>query len=291
MEGEVSMTLSMKSICIRGNEHHWIKFLFLFLLFISRPVLGADFSFRAYWLNRSAIAHLTKNDLSAAQTEFLRALDVSPFSSVLHLNLGVTYQVLGQADKAEASYKTALKFASDDFERYLAYFNLGFLSQQANLTDQSLAYYQMALQYNPQSIEVKTNIELMMQSQDGQNDKNKNDDKKNDEKKDGKGQGGGGQGQDKDDQKNKDQNKDQNQDKDKDGKDKDEKDKKDQDGQKDQPQKYQKPSKPQPKPFKSDKLDQGDVKKILGEIGQQEQKIRAEFNRKEVKEKPRDKDW
>jgi hypothetical protein len=33
------------------------------------------------------------------------------------------------------------------------------------------------------------------------------------------------------------------------------------------------------------------VNKILGELKQQEQKIRAEFNKREVKEKPKEKDW
>ena len=33
------------------------------------------------------------------------------------------------------------------------------------------------------------------------------------------------------------------------------------------------------------------VKKILEELKQQEQKIRAEYNRKGAKERPRDKDW
>ena len=39
-------------------------------------------------------------------------------------------------------------------------------------------------------------------------------------------------------------------------------------------------------------LSRGDVKKILDEIKQQEQKIRAEYNKKnDYKERPRDKDW
>jgi hypothetical protein len=33
------------------------------------------------------------------------------------------------------------------------------------------------------------------------------------------------------------------------------------------------------------------VKKILGEINQQEQKIRADYNRQDAKEAPRGKDW
>jgi len=38
-------------------------------------------------------------------------------------------------------------------------------------------------------------------------------------------------------------------------------------------------------------LSPSDVNKILGELKQQEQRIRGEYNRKEAKEPPRGKDW
>jgi Ca-activated chloride channel family protein len=69
--------------------------------------------------------------------------------------------------------------------------------------------------------------------------------------------------------------------------------KEDQDGQKDpnqDPQRYQQ-SKPQPKKFQSEDLSEADMKRILDELRNQEQKIRTEYNKKEQKEKPRDKDW
>lgn len=247
--------------------------MFLFS-FIFSSSAKAEFNFNSYWQNRQGIASLKKSDITSAQTQFLKALDTEPFSAMLHLNLGLTYQLLSQMDKAEASYKTALKYAGSDIERFLAYFNLAFMAQKSQHIDQALNYYQLALQYNPSSVEVKTNIELMLQDEQG--------------KKDGKGDKSDNKDQDKD--KNKNKNKDSKDNKDQDNK--DNKDDKDQNkDQKDQDKKYAPPKKPQPKPFKSDKLDQGDVKKILGEIGQQEQKIRAEFNRKGGKEKPRDKDW
>ena len=252
--------------------------------FIFSSSAKAEFNFNSYWQNRQGIASLKKSDVTLAQSQFLKALDSEPFSAMLHLNLGLTYQLLSQVDKAEASYKTALKYAGSDIERFLAYFNLAFMAQKNQQVDQALNYYQLALQYNASSVEVKTNIELMLQDEQG--------------KKDGKGDKSDNKDQDKDKNKNKDSkdNKDQDNKDDKDDKDQN-KDQKDQDKdgkgdkEKDQDKKYAPPKKPQPKPFKSDKLDQGDVKKILGEIGQQEQKIRAEFNRKGGKEKPRDKDW
>lgn len=260
---------------------YFLSTFLIFCIFSFSFNAHADFNFNSYWQNQKAIASLKKSDIALAQSQFLQALDASPFSASLHLNLGLTYQLLSQMDKAEASYKTALKFASNDLERFLAYFNLGFMSQKAQQVDQALNYYQLALQYNPSSVEVKTNIELMLQDEQG--------------KKDGKGD----KSDNKDKDKDKNNNKDSKDNKDQDNKDKDDQNKDDKDQNKDgkdqkdkeQDKKYAPPKKPQPKPFKSEKLDQGDVKKILGEIGQQEQKIRAEFNRKGGKEKPRDKDW
>lgn len=47
----------------------------------------------------------------------------------------------------------------------------------------------------------------------------------------------------------------------------------------------------QPRPFKGDELSEGDVKKILGELRNQEQKIRANFDKRERKENRNEKDW
>lgn len=283
MKSQSFISQSINKIKIFMPKSLDVFLIFLLVCFVFSTNAWADFNFNAYLQNQKAIASLKKSDIALAQSQFLQALDASPFSASLHLNLGLTYQLLSQMDKAEASYKTALKFASNDLERFLAYFNLGFMSQKAQQVDQALSYYQLALQYNPTSAEVKTNIELMLQDEQG--------------KKDGKGDKSDNKDKDKDKNNNKDSkdNKDQDN-KDKDDQNKDDKDQnKDKDGKdqkdKEQEKKYDQPKKPQPKPFKSEKLDQGDVKKILGEIGQQEQKIRAEFNRKGGKEKPRDKDW
>jgi len=56
------------------------------------------------------------------------------------------------------------------------------------------------------------------------------------------------------------------------------------------PKGYQNP-KPQPKQFQSEELSESDMKRILDELRNQEQKIRTEYNTKDQKEKPREKDW
>lgn len=231
--------------------------------------------------NHEGVSELKKNNMLEGQARFSEALRFDPLSSAIHLNLGLSFYGFAQPEKgqpvdqnmiakAQGSYETALKFSHDPLTRFAALFNLGELMQKLQKKDEALAYYQQALELQPQSAEVKTNIELLMQDA---------------QKK------GGGEGQSQDQDKKEDQQKKDNPDgkgdKDQKEQDKDNKDNKD-------PEKKKGPyakNKPQPKPFKSEELTQGDVNKILGEIKQQEGKIRADYYKKEVKEQPRDKDW
>jgi len=141
--------------------------------------------------------------------------------------------------------------------RFSVLFNLaGVLGKQQKIGE-ALEAYQECLGMAPESKEVKTNIELLWQG------------------------GGGGGGQDKKD------------DKDKDGKDKkDPKDgeQKDKQEQPDKPE-DKKDQKKQPKPFESQELTPQDVKKILDEIKNQEQTIRAQEYERKGKEQGNSKDW
>ena len=132
-------------------------------------------------------------------------------------------------------------------------FNLAIVLTKQKKIGEALAAYQACLDIQPDSKEVKTNIELLWQ-------------------------GGGGEGEDKDDKK------------DPKGKGKDKKegpgDDKDQPKEKGEPQ-----QKKQPKSFESKELTDGDVKKILDEVKNQENAIRAQEYERNLKEAPRGKDW
>ncbi len=242
-----------------------------FIQFFSGVVLASSTP-KSFLTNREGANLILKGSPAGAQEKFIEGLAESPFEARLHLNLGLTFEQLGQNEKAQASYKTGLGFAKDPEEVFVANFNLGQMAQKAKQKEEALKYYQAALKVNPNSLETKVNIELLTQENQGNGkgdsqDKDKNQDQnkdKNDQSKDQK------DGKDKEDQKEEDQGKEQEK--------------------KDQPKQYGK-NKPQPQKFKSEDLTQGDVNKILGEIKQQEQKIRAEFNKREVKEQPKDKDW
>ncbi len=230
-------------------------------------------------LNREGNKSLKAQNAQEASEKYLAALRYDPYQPELHLNLGLSFEFLQMPDKALQSYRYADELAQKENQpmvSFMARFNAGQLLGKAKKVDEALEFYQKALDILPSSIETKHNIELLTQSQQGggQGEGENKDDKKDqpqqgDQKKDDKGQG-------KDQDKKEDP---------KDGKDKDENKKES------KPQEKQQSPKYKPRPFAGKELDEGDVKKILGEIKQQEQRIRADFNRKEQKEQPRDKDW
>lgn len=225
------------------------------------------------WPNLSSLwyDYKARNAIQDKNTELammyeLKILENEPNSVQTHSNLGIIFDYLQKKDESGQSFDNALEllerykdqlYPADVFQ---IYYNLGLRFQNAKDKDveKALEYYQKALDINPSSIETKHNIELLIQEQQG---------------------GGGGQGKDKnkdDEGKSKD-----------DPKDGDSKDQKD----KDQNQDRQQTSKYKPRPYEGDKLSEADVKKILGELSQQDKKIRANYNKKDRKEDKNAKDW
>ncbi|MFZ4403789.1 MAG: tetratricopeptide repeat protein [Pseudobdellovibrionaceae bacterium] len=235
-----------------------------------------SFSWSAWWSNLKGNQLLRDKQASEALKSYVQGLSAAPFHPDLHLNLGLTFEVLGQNDKALSEYKQSEKFwlPKKDAKIFYSYFNQAQVLGKEKKVEEALELYQKALAINPTSMEVKTNIELLTQQQQGQ-----------------------GQGEGKDqDPKNQDQNKqnkpeDKNNDSDKDKSEKDKDQNKDQNKDKDNKTPKNSP-KYKPRPFDGKEISEQDAKKILGELKQQEQKIRAEYNKRQnSKESPRDKDW
>lgn len=196
----------------------------------------------------------------------LKVLENEPNSVLTHSNLGIIFDHLQKKDESGQSFQQALelleKYKSqlNPNDIFLVYYNLGLRFQLQKETEKALDFYQKALDINPSSIETKHNIELLIQQQ----------------------QGGGGGGQD--NQENKDK-KDENNNQDP------KEDDKDKQSQKDEKQDRKQTPKYQPRAFKGEKLSEADVKKILGELSQQDKKIRANYNKKDRKEDKNAKDW
>ncbi|KYG65673.1 hypothetical protein AZI86_00940 [Bdellovibrio bacteriovorus] len=233
---------------------------------------------RTLELNREGNKALEKQAFPAAMDKYIQALSFDPFIGDLHLNLGLSLEGQQQAEQALKSYKEAENLALKEENLslvFMARFNQAQLLGKAKRVDEALALYQKALEIIPSSTEVKTNIELLTMAQQGQGE--------GDSKDENQDQQGGGQGKDQKEQKDPKDQKDQKDQKDSDKEDKDKKD--------DKPKQPQQSPKYKPRPFQGKELSESDVKKILGELKQQEEKIRAEYNRQDIKESPREKDW
>ena len=237
--------------------------------------------------NRGVRRFMDKKPVEAFD-RFMGALADLPYSPDIHFNLGTAFLANQEYSKAISEYTESIRNAqgpsnADRAARFRAYFNMAAAFAAQKQIDEALATYQLALNENPESVETKTNIELLTASNqgDGKGDKDQQDSQDKDQKKDSKDQKDGK------DQK-KDQQKDQNKDKDKD-KDKDQKDQ-----QKDPKDKQQKPEekpKPTPRPFKSDQLNSKEVGTILDELKRQEEQIRARMQNDKAKDGPVGKDW
>jgi Ca-activated chloride channel homolog len=223
---------------------------------------GVEVDPRTIWKNHVGVSDFKKGSVTDSQRDFLDALKVDPFIGELHVNLGLTYQALQQGDSAVQSYQSAEKWGRNPEVIFNSRFNQGVMRGLNKQIDLALNDYQRALEVKVDSLETKTNIELLVQ-----------------------GQSGSGEGEGKDKQEGK-EGKDQ---KDQDKKGEGDKDK-DQEQDPSKPKQVQKNQEYKPREFKGD-LSENDVKKILGELKQQEQKIRGQFYRGDSKEKPREKDW
>lgn len=240
----------------------------------------------------AALFKLKQYDQSAQA--YYKILETDPDLMEAHSNIAVIFLNQKKNEEALKSFQKALKIAESNKNeklQFISHFNLGVYYGALQKIPEALEHYQKALDLVPTSIETKHNIELLIQD-DEKNQSNKN--KQNKDQKDDK---------DQKDSENKDNNKDkQDQQDKKENKDQqnkqDQKDKKDQDSKQDdqkeadkKPQQFKDSAKYKPRPFKGDQLSEGDVKKILGELTNQEQKIRAHFEKKERKEKKNEKDW
>jgi Ca-activated chloride channel family protein len=242
---------------------------------------------RGIYKNNQGVRRFQAKKAVEAFDRFNNAIADLPFTPEVHYNMGTTFLENKEYEKALSEYQIALKLAAglkgpdggapegaaksrQADVSFRAHFNAAIALTELKKNDEALAHYQAALEILPQSVEVKTNIELLAQQDSG-----------------------GGQGDDKDDKKDQ---KDQKDKKDKNDK-KDNKDQKDKDDQnKDKPKpdpkdKNEPKAKPTPRPFKSQELNQQDVGRILEELKRQEDEIRSKMQRDGAKDAPRDKDW
>lgn len=204
--------------------------------------------------NNEGVRKFRDEKINDAYERFAQGLGDLPFQPDLHYNLGRAYFENKEYEKAVKESLTAERLSNIPELKFHALFQAAAASAALKKIDEALAFYQRALEFNPDSKETKTNIELLLAG--------------------GQGSGEGGEPQEKP------------QDGDK------QNEPKDGNGQKpqEQPKSGQQP-RPTPRPFKSESLGKKDVENILDELKQQEEQIRAKFQREGAKDSPREKDW
>jgi tetratricopeptide (TPR) repeat protein len=268
------------------------KYIYFFLFLsscgrVSDQLEGVRSSVQAY---RS----LMDKDLERFHHHVVEQIGFEPENPLAHSNLGLSFFLRKEFEKSVGAFRDVLRIGKDDLSFYYAHFGLGAnFGEQKNI-DEALAEYQLALELQPQSLEVKTNIELLIQqqSQKSQNQKQDQDQKqkKDDQDKNKnssqqqQNSSGGDQGEKKDQQSG-DQNKSQNNDQKKN----DQNDQK-----KDDSRNYQGGSEEknqQTNDFRSKELSKKEAEQILDSLSDQEQRVRQQYFRKERKEAPRGKDW
>lgn len=239
-------------------------------LLLMSGCFGENPSLSNLFLDVQAQHDVDQKKYEEALAKYFKMIEKQSDWSGAHSNIGVLLSLLQQPDESLKSLLHARELAqkkNDTKNLFSINYNLGVYYGEQKKIKEALESYQAALDLVPDSIETKTNIELLFQqSQQSQN-----------QGEGGEPQPNSGEGE---------SNQQQNQEKPGDGQD----DKEKEDGKNEK----QSQGSPQykPRPFTGDNLSEGDVKKILGELRNQEKKIRANFDKKEKgKDQKNEKDW
>ena len=141
--------------------------------------------------NNQAIVFLIQKKYEKAENKWRLALEQKPFSSLYRLNLALNYQLGEQSSKALKEYQVIQNFTKIKNQHvFYSLFNSALVETQKNRVQQALNFYQNSLAFKPHSLEVKTNIELLLKK--GQSDKKSGESKKKNQRDlDKKGSSGG----------------------------------------------------------------------------------------------------
>ncbi len=238
---------------------HWLLLISLSYGF------GADaVSPEAVRLNNKGVEFFHTEQYHEAYKKFTEGMADEPLDPYLQSNLGHSFLNNEEKEEAFKAFKAAHELAKQSGDHgalFATTFNLATMKATNGDIEGALKGFQFCLDMDLSEDHVKLvreNIEKMWKTQQGQGQGGQDDQqKKNKEQQDGEGE---------QDQQQPPQNPSQ--------------------GDKQQEQKKKKP-----KPFDSKELSKDDVRKILEELKNQEQKIRAEVYEGQGKERPRDKDW
>ena len=117
---------------------------------------------KAIMKNHEGQRRFSAEQYHEAQDRFTDALAEDPNKPELHTNIGTTFLVRKEYDKSLSEFEIALKGQLNKDAQFKTLFNAAVASTASGKIDRALDYYQRALEVDPKSTEVKTNIELLL---------------------------------------------------------------------------------------------------------------------------------
>lgn len=106
-------------------------------------------------LEKMALLLKDEGDLEASLRYLERLADISPGRSDIHVHKGLLYEELEQWDKAEQSYRAAVRANAQDTE---ALNHLAFLLRNEGQVQEALALWRKSLQINPEQEDIRDMI-------------------------------------------------------------------------------------------------------------------------------------
>lgn len=138
---------------------------------ISVDLISVDahaFDLRGIQNNNRGVKRYSEERLNESYSAFISSLGDLPFSPEVHYNLGRTFFENKEYEKAHKESMIAAKYAEQKSEtRFQALFQAAASLAELKKVDEAIALYQEALEIKPESIETKTNIELLTAQQQG----------------------------------------------------------------------------------------------------------------------------
>jgi len=143
------------------------KQIFCIALFL--PCLAGATSFESLFYNNRAVKDLMRKNPVMGQRQLLESLKHDPDNFVARLNLGISFVQLEDYEKALREFRLVEESPKADAEaKFAARFNVARAYHLMKNVPLALEFYQNALAIKKDSLEVKANIEMLLQEQSGQ---------------------------------------------------------------------------------------------------------------------------
>lgn len=138
-----------------------------YMIFLTLLMFQEVLAVRDVYFNNRGVKSIQENDYPMAYQNLLEAIGLNYNSEIIHFNIAFALEKNKEFDKAIVEYEKAVSLTSSNDLKYMAYFNKAKILGDQKKIDEALLYYQKSLDIRPDSVEAKTNIELLLKQQQG----------------------------------------------------------------------------------------------------------------------------